>query len=275
MSGSVGQRQKSGTRAVGRSAMAIAVLLASLLAASVVTVADGAPASAEPATSAYVAIAPYRLADTRRPECGCTRLDPATIEVAVSGRPGVPPAAVAVSVTITATETATPGFVTLYPGGAPRPFVSVLNTRPDRPVANSAIIALGADGTIELFENVPGDLIVDITGAFVAASSATAGRFVPVATRRLLDTQSLESLLPGLARQLPEIARVSYMTPYGALRTFPVLSTMSTARSMCRRLLDRTAFNKATSTSAVFARYVKARKSFGKHDPPNANPGFR
>jgi hypothetical protein len=185
MNGSVGQRQKSRVRAVGRSALAIAVLVVGTL----VTSADGVPASAAHSTSAYVAIAPYRLADTRRADCGCTRLDPATIEVPVSGRPGVPPDAVAVSVTITATETATPGYVTLYPGGTSRPLVSVLNTRPDRPVANSAIIALGVDGTIERYENVPGDLIVDITGAFVAAASATAGRFVPVATRRLLDTR--------------------------------------------------------------------------------------
>ena len=165
--------------------MAFAVFSVTVLTTS----ADRVPASAAPATSAYVAIAPYRLADTRRADCGCTRLDPATIEVPVSGRPGVPPDAIAVSVTITATETATPGFVTLYPGDTARPFVSTLNTRPDRPVANSAIIQLGADGTLELFENVPGDLIVDITGAFVATSTATAGRFVPEATRRLLDTR--------------------------------------------------------------------------------------
>ena len=87
----------------------------------------------------------------------------------------MPDGAVAVSVTVTAPDTASPGFVTLYPGGTPRPLVSVLNTRPDRPVANSAIIQLGASGTIELYENVPGDLIVDITGAFVATAQLACG----------------------------------------------------------------------------------------------------
>ena len=57
----------------------------------------------------------------------------------VTGRPGVPADAVAVSVTVTAPETSSPGVVSLYPGGTPRPLVSVLNTRSDRPVANSAI----------------------------------------------------------------------------------------------------------------------------------------
>jgi hypothetical protein len=146
-------------------------------------------AAAASSTSAYVALTPYRLADTRQADCGCTRLDPGTIAIAVAGRPGVPDGAVAVSVTVTAPQTASPGFVTLYPGGTARPLVSVLNTRPDRAVANSAIIELGASGTIELFESVPGDLIVDVTGAFVGAAHSRAGRFVPVATRRVVDTR--------------------------------------------------------------------------------------
>lgn len=194
---SVREHERSRSTAAGRLVVTIALIVAALLAST----AKGVPASADVATSAYVAIAPYRLADTRNADCGCTRLGAGTIEVLVSGRPGVPVGAVAVSLTITATETASPGFVTLYPGGTARPLASVLNTRPDRPVANSAIIRLGAGGTIDLFENVPGDLIVDITGAFVATTSARAGRFVPVATRRLLDTRepgpSAGALAPG------------------------------------------------------------------------------
>jgi anti-anti-sigma regulatory factor/HAMP domain-containing protein len=41
---------------------------------------------------------------------------------------------------------------------------------------------------------------------------------------KLVDSQSLEILLPGLARQLPGIARVSYLSTFGALRTYPALS---------------------------------------------------
>jgi hypothetical protein len=116
-----------------------------------------------------------------------------------------------VSVTVTAPLTASPGFVTLYPGGTPRPLVSVLNTRRDRPVANSAIIQLGASGTIELYENVPGDLVVDVTGAFVAADSSHAGRFVPVATRRLVDTRE-----PGpFAGALPVRGELTVPLPDG------------------------------------------------------------
>src|SRR5690606_28728142 len=114
--------------------------------------------------SAYVAVGPTRLADTRERPCGCTTVDESTISVAVAGREGVPDDPVAVAVVVTATQTAGPGFVTVWPGGRTRPLVSTLNTRSDRVVANSAIVALGDDGSISLFRSRPGDLVVDITG---------------------------------------------------------------------------------------------------------------
>jgi anti-anti-sigma regulatory factor/HAMP domain-containing protein len=44
--------------------------------------------------------------------------------------------------------------------------------------------------------------------------------------RLLAPSQSFEGLLPGLARQMPEIARVSYLMSFGAMRTYPVLSLL-------------------------------------------------
>src|SRR5262249_30809693 len=134
-------------------------------------------AAAAPATASYVPVTPFRLADTRNSACGCVRIDAATISVQVAGRGGVTEGATAVAVTVTSPVSAAVGYVTVYPGGTTRPLASALNTRPDRPVANSAIIQLGAAGTIELYENVPGDLIVDLTGAFVPSASARGGRF--------------------------------------------------------------------------------------------------
>ena len=194
MSGSVGQQleRRNVTRAP------LVFVLATIAVAVLVAPRGAGPVLAGPATASYVAMTPYRLADTRAADCGCTRLDAGTIAVSVAGRPGVPDGAVAVSVTVTAPATGGLGFVTLYPGGTARPVASVLNTRADRPVANSAIIQLGATGTIELYENVPGDLIVDITGAFVATSSSRAGRFVPVATGRLVDTRQPGQFAGGL-----------------------------------------------------------------------------
>jgi hypothetical protein len=169
--------------------------------------APGAPvtdAAATPLTSAFLPIGPIRLADTRNADCGCERLADNTIRVAVTGRddvPGVPGDAIAAAVTITALTTPTPGFVTAFPGGSARPTTSTLNTRPERAVANSAIIPLGPDGTIDVYVYVDGvtgtDVVVDLTGVFEPADRASAGRFVATAPSRIADTRAGEPLAPG------------------------------------------------------------------------------
>lgn len=150
---------------------------------------DVIAAVAPGATSAYEPVEPVRLADTRASDCGCTRLDSSTIRVVVAGRAGLPDEITAVAVTVTATPTLSEGFVTAYPSGSPLPLASTLNTRPDRVTSNSTIVPVGDNGALELFHIVEVDLIVDVTGVFVEATTARAGRFVPLATRRLVDTR--------------------------------------------------------------------------------------
>ena len=171
-----------------RRAGATLVTAAFVIAALAGIVPAGATASA-PATSAYVAVGPVRLADTRQPDCDCTRLTGDTVRVDVAGHADVPDTAVAAAVTVTALPTAAPAFVTAYPGGTPRPPTSTVNTATQRVVANSAIVPLGADGTLDVFTKLPGDVIVDVTGVFVPADAAHAGRFVPVEPQRLVDTR--------------------------------------------------------------------------------------
>ncbi len=167
------------------STVLVGVLLASLVAVSdrlLVT-------AAEPATAAYVAVGPIRLADTRRAECGCARLSGDTVRVTVTEHPDIPDHAVAAAVTITALATPSPAFVSVFPGGTPRPPTSTVNTVPGRVVANSTIVQLGSEGTLDVFTKLPGDVIVDVTGVFVTTASASAGRFVAVAPQRLVDTR--------------------------------------------------------------------------------------
>ena len=57
---------------------------------------------------------------------------------------------------------------------------------------------MGADGAIEVFTQSATDVVVDVTGVFSAASTATSGRFVPTAPTRLADTR--ESHAGPLAR---------------------------------------------------------------------------
>ena len=145
---------------------------------------------AAPDTSRLVPVGPVRLVDTRTADCGCDRVDAHTVTVDVTGHAAVPDDAVAVAVTITAPPNGGFGHVTAYPGGTSLPTASNLNTRPGVVVANSAIVRLGAKGDLAFHLHRPGDLVVDVTAAFVPAETSREGRFVPVSPRRLVDTRT-------------------------------------------------------------------------------------
>ncbi len=96
----------------------------------------------------------------------------------------------AVAVTITATDAATAGYLTAHAAATPLPDSSNVNFRPGVAVANSAIVALSADGAIDLYASSAVAVIVDVTGVFVPVTrSVAAGRFVSVAPSRLVDTR--------------------------------------------------------------------------------------
>lgn len=140
-------------------------------------------------TAAFSAIAPVRLADTREAECGCTVLDAHTIRVVVAGRDGIAADISAAALTITATSTPGQGYVTVYPSGTQRPNTSTLNLPGGAATSNSTIIPVGDGGAVDVYSTSPTGLIVDATGTFTDAASATTGRFVPVAAARILNTR--------------------------------------------------------------------------------------
>jgi hypothetical protein len=143
-------------------------------------------------TAKLVPVGPIRLTDTRLADCGCSRIGDDTISIPVTDDDQVPDDAVAVAVTVTALPTRDFGHVTAFPTGTERPEVSTVNTRPDRVVANSAIVPLGADGGLTLFNLRAGEMVVDLTAVFVPTGSASDGRFVPIAPVRLADTRTPE-----------------------------------------------------------------------------------
>ncbi|HSM67304.1 MAG TPA: hypothetical protein VK860_13430, partial [Ilumatobacteraceae bacterium] len=57
-------------------------------------------------------------------------------------------------------------------------------------VGNSAVVQLGPGGAVDVYVHAAVDVVIDVTAAFVPAVSSTAGRFVPVEPRRLLDTRA-------------------------------------------------------------------------------------
>lgn len=145
-------------------------------------------------------VAPTRLADTRGADCTCTRLDATTIRVQVTGRSSVPGEAVAAALTVTATNTAEPGFATVWPSGTQRRETSTVNWSAGENRANGTIVELGADGSVDVHVDGAADVIVDVTGVFVEVGSSavsTVGRFEPLAPTRLLDTRGQAGPVPA------------------------------------------------------------------------------
>src|SRR5690349_5466717 len=94
------------------------------------TAATASPRPADPlivATSAYVAVGPVRLADTRQASCGCARIDDHTIRVDVVTRAGVAGHIAAAAITATIVEGSAPGYATVFPSTTSQPATSTVN----------------------------------------------------------------------------------------------------------------------------------------------------
>ena len=117
-------------------------------------------------------------ARTRRPAGTVT-------EIQVKGTPGVPDDAVAASLTITAVQPRQGGYVTAYACDGERPTVANLTHRAAETVASSAVVPIGADGTVCLYQSSAGHLVVDLNGVF-----GTESGFLPMSPQRSVDTRS-------------------------------------------------------------------------------------
>lgn len=172
-------------------------LLASVLPLGVGSLASQATAATPLpyGTSAYQAVSPFRLAETRASEGrqGYTQVGPSTIRVQVAGRGGVPANATAAVLNIVEVNPSRPGFVTAYPSGEAAPESSNINIDvPGRVIANLVTVKLGMGGSVDIFSSSPLDLAVDVSGAYLPTPVAVAaGRLVTVAAGalRVLDTR--------------------------------------------------------------------------------------
>jgi hypothetical protein len=153
--------------------------------------------------SAYQAVAPARLADTRPEEgaFGFTRQSATVVRVQVAGVSGVPPNATAAVLNVTGVNTTAPGFVTVYPAGTALPTASNVNfDGAGQVLANMVTVKLGVGGAVDVYMQRQMDVAVDVSGAYVPAPSAqSSGRLV---TReggalRVLDTRDRASGVGG------------------------------------------------------------------------------
>ena len=145
-------------------------------------------------TAKFVPVPPQRVLDTRL-GLGAPLGKVAaggTLDLALGGVANVPATGVvAVALNVTATESAGPGFVTVYPTGRSRPVVSSLNLeRADQTVANQVTARVGTGTRVSLFTHSATHLVADVAGYYVEAEFAAEGRFLSVPPERLLDTRS-------------------------------------------------------------------------------------
>jgi hypothetical protein len=153
-----------------------------------------------PLGSAYIALQPGRLLDTRRPGAtvdgrssgGGTRPADEVTELPVVGRYGVSVEAAAVVVTVTVNDARASGFATVWPCGAAKPVASNLNFDAGGTVANSAIVKVGPNGAICAAVSADAHLLIDLHGY-----EPTGSRLAPLVPGRLLDTRAGGSTVDG------------------------------------------------------------------------------
>jgi PKD repeat protein len=94
-----------------------------------------------------------------------------SVKLQVTGKNGIPAAGTtAVSVNVTATGASAPGTLTAYADGTTRPALTSLSYVTGITAVNAAIVAVGTDGAIDLYNNgtKPVTIVVDLTGSYYA-----------------------------------------------------------------------------------------------------------
>ena len=133
---------------------------------------------------------PQRILDTRS---GTAIGAQETRRLQVGGNGTIPSQGVSATIlNVTVTNTTAASYLTLYPGGAPRPTASNLNWAPRHTVANLVEVAMASDGSVDLF-NAAGsaDVVIDAQGWVQSATSTAAyGSYLnPMPPFRVLDTR--------------------------------------------------------------------------------------
>ena len=172
----------------------VALVVAALMGTALPTmVADAAPGVRSDGRSAYTAVAPCRLVDTRDPVSTFIRIDPSTIRIAVAGQCLVGSLTSAVAISITVTNTTSDGYAVVTPAATRGP-TSTINWAAGETRAASTVVAVSETGAIDVHVSTSlddADVIVDVTGAWaLVTGTVRGGRLVSFPARRVLDTRS-------------------------------------------------------------------------------------
>jgi hypothetical protein len=120
----------------------------------------------------FIGITPVRVLDTRT---GHPMSGGETINAPVAGAAGLPADIASVAANVTIDEDATAkSYLTIWPAGEERPFTSVNNAQPGIVMANSALLQLGQDGAVSIFNQQGStNVILDVTGYFMKCGAPT------------------------------------------------------------------------------------------------------
>ena len=161
------------------------------------------PTIVDAGASEYVPLTPTRIIDTRSTSLigsvtGPVAADSTTaIQIAGNTTSGIdiPTAAVtAVAISLTEVDSTSNGFLTAYPDQTPQPLTSTVNYGISAAVTNNAIVPVGADGKIDIYNSSSGtaQFLIDVTGYYTTnTNTGNASTYVPLATpTRILDTRN-------------------------------------------------------------------------------------
>jgi len=114
-----------------------------------------------------------------------------TLNLTVTGG-SVPADATAVVLNVTVTDTnLAPSYLTVYPAGGPLPLASNLNWAPGDTAANLAIVPVGLNGQVSIYDDAGStDVVVDLEGYFSPPPpGSTAGEYNALSPARITDTR--------------------------------------------------------------------------------------
>jgi hypothetical protein len=146
-----------------------------------------------PSASAFVAITPTRLVDTRS-GLGAPQhplVADSAVDLQITGA-SVPAAATAVMVNVTATRSQGTGWLQVFPTGrATAGSSSTLNLDvAGQTIPNASFAPLGDGGRLTVYATFTTDVLVDVFGYFVPVQESAAGRLIPLTPTRILDTRA-------------------------------------------------------------------------------------
>ena len=163
------------------------------------------PSQAATTGADYIPITPVRIMDTRSGLGGTTGpvAGPSTTSLAIDGNttadlPDSDISAVAISITVV--DNTEGGYVSAYPDGTAQPVTSTLNYSEEQITTNNAIVPVGSDGDIDLYNSAgTTQIIVDLTGYYSTDTALTdASTYVPLTDpTRVLDTLTGVSATEG------------------------------------------------------------------------------